>query len=269
MTGHRVSFAIALSAAIVADSLATHYAWTVRMPAAQLVFWALAFSQVSLLGIWLGIGTSHGVLRAAGVAVGIAIWTRIIARSSPGLPENWTMMFVLQTAATALPLIIVQLAGVQLTAASAERDKPARPLAPPQFSLVQLLQWTTLVALLMAAVRFVGFPETGIPLLAVLAGGFSLLSLLAVAAMLRRAQPAWGLGWLCLATILVGCAQGLLLSWLRGDLYTHQRTRAMEYHTQLAVAQTLLVVAALWLVRWAGFRLTRLARVASADGHHT
>lgn len=109
---------------------------------------SLAMSQGSLLGIWAALGGRGWPWRfvPSVLAIYVAMWSfELVLPDSDG--KYWTYFLMVQTIATALPLLVLRLTGLRLVRRLP--DGAAGPLEPVQFSILRLLEWTTALAILL------------------------------------------------------------------------------------------------------------------------
>jgi hypothetical protein len=147
----RVPIALLLAAIMLADlavALILDPARRPRRPPSETTLMlaeALAFSQVSLAAIWLVLGGSAAwaTWRLAALWPVLAFWSRLLR--SPAALDLWqavaaayAAVFLVQTAAIAVPLVIARYAGVTL----ADVDSGGGRLARFQFSVRNLFVWT-------------------------------------------------------------------------------------------------------------------------------
>lgn len=112
----------------------------------------LLLSQITCLGVWAALGQSHRLARAAVVVAAVL---------ALALPDYWTSAFLPQVHSAVLTQIALSTALVAIAAFvwslllspfSQRRQKPSSPL---QFSIVELLGWMIIVAVVAASARVV------------------------------------------------------------------------------------------------------------------
>jgi hypothetical protein len=222
--------------------------------------------QVSLLAVWAGLGSKRSPWRLLAMALGGAAWSWLAAsapESNGWFDFAWVtsvlaLMLLLQAVYVFVPLSVGRLAGLRVVClsqdtAAAESDTGPRRL---QFSLGNLLAWTTAVALLLGILPYVLHRdklaevwEFGV-LLSPLIIGPAAMTLAAVWAVLGTRRALLRAAGLCLA------AGTVLALDIVGSIFWGQGSSADAVNRALLFILHLLVVAgSLYVFRVAGYRL--------------
>lgn len=169
MRGSRLLIGLLILATLLVDAVAVvlvqgkdlrHPTW--------ILFCSLAISQVSLLAIWAGLGSKRTPWRVLGMATGVVAWSwvgpavLVLSTAYDQFEfETLTTLFAMSLLTIALsvmlPLSIARVAGLCVAGPShgSLPPSPERGLRWSQFSLGNLLGWTTAVALLLSMVPYV------------------------------------------------------------------------------------------------------------------
>jgi hypothetical protein len=241
---------------VIVDAVA--WRWGVRHDWPSLIrvgCYALVFSQVSLVAIWIGLGATSALLRALGLAAAVGFGT-LALRALHDRSGLWLVLLAIQVVAVIGPLAAARLCGIRLVREATPATRSAgRPL---QFTLWHLFAGLTVTAVLMGIGRLV-LPEIAGPRvygeLIVIGGGFAAIALVAVWAGL-------GIGavWLkppVLLSVSAGVGYGIaILVEGRDDV---------PPLVAMSVAQALCLAGSLAVVRRAGYRLVRPLRPAGNE----
>ncbi len=121
---------------------------------ALMLLCGLAAGQLALLSAWWVWGAAPRLWRLLAVLAAAALLSGPLSAVTPGRRSEWFLVLCLYTAWVAVPLAVTRWAGLRTRAA---RDRPHR-LAARQFSLADLMSWTTAVALGCGLCHHVAFP---------------------------------------------------------------------------------------------------------------
>ncbi len=122
----------------------------------QSAFLALMFSQTSLAGIWMGLGRTPSPLRMLG-AIGVIIaWSFLFNYGNGPSVEDWIIDLMIPFATISVFLLLARWRGLYCVDAfdpvsRAESDHP-----PWQFSISNLLAWTTVLAIILGVFKWLG-----------------------------------------------------------------------------------------------------------------
>ena len=123
---------------------------------AVIAFSSLAFSQVSLLTIWAVLGSTTSWLRWLGLISGIGVWVALLTPGAePGMPRMLCFLLSGQAMVLIGVLSIAHLTGIRLVTIS-NADLPRQGAVrrfPRQFSLRQILGWTTTLAVVLGLLK--------------------------------------------------------------------------------------------------------------------
>jgi hypothetical protein len=237
-------------ASVAADTAVCVMARDQLFPApAWILMFALAFSQISLLALFVALGSAVWLERFAALGGGIAAWVWMLEATTGASPDELTTAFALQAAAIVVPASLGRLAGLRWTDERTEvrdpRDIPRRR----QLTLAHLFGWTTLAAITAALASHASLPVwVARAFFAWLLANNALSALAAAWATFSERNAPW---YMASAIVMVSLA-GLLLeelfpSYQQGPLVT------------LNVFQLLLVATTLAICRSAGLRIIRLS----------
>jgi hypothetical protein len=149
------------TATVLANLAIAALAGDQRYPApASILLLALAFSQTSLLALFLGLATAPACTRVMVTAAGIAVWVLALGRLLHAPYGHTALFLVLQAAVVALAATVARGAGLRWSA-TVGTPTSVRAWRGRQVTLIQGFGWTTLVALLVALGRHMPFPEAG------------------------------------------------------------------------------------------------------------
>jgi len=257
MQYRRLLVSLLLLATVLVDCVARSMAEGQEFPHLTILLtWALQLSQVSLAAVWLGLGGRWGMWRMAAVVVVVAAWSYAMSTlSGAPLVEQWAVWLMTQTVAVSVPLLVGRSLGLRLVdiaGVSAEADSaPGTPRL--QFSIRQMLGWTTALAVILGGLKCIAPYESLLlsplgdwPMFIVFIG-HALVGLAAVWAVLGTSRQALRIGALVLAE---GAALGAFLLTLPSpDAATPEA--AVLYFTQV-----LLLVGSLSVFRVAGYWLS-------------
>ena len=213
---------------------------------------ALQRSQVSLMALWLVLGRGSAAWRLAGVMVGVALWSGLLA-ALPKMPKLTELAVVplAQAAIVGLPHLPTRLRRIMRKHTDVEQSGPAE--SEPgrwQFSIAQMLGWMTALAIVLAALQsFQLLTLNTIEPWEVLAEGNIVLFLF------RRAAIAWLVGWAILRQPFPIATPGVLVVVLAAILLLQPLlSPGSAALFALLVFEVLLLAGSLTVVRVAGFR---------------
>lgn len=120
-------------------------------------FVSLAFSQVNLVAIWVGLSRWLLPWRLAAWVVVVTLWSSALATvAKRALPEHsagdWTLLLLAQSSALLALLGYLRARGGRLV--HADQTEPVKPQRRWQFSLGHLLAWITAAAISMGMLRW-------------------------------------------------------------------------------------------------------------------
>ena len=227
-------------------------------PTLGLLF-ALAFSQVSLMAIWLGLGQRPSPWRLVGMVLTVAAWSGAlpwVLRSGPPFhtATPWAIMLLGLGLLIAIGVAIARTLGVRLV----EIDAPAEPsgdgLGPRQFSLGYLLAWMTAVPVVLGTLQYMvpgellgDAVQRSLRLDVVLInGGLAITALACLAAMLGAGSP------ICRSILLLVSVAVVIAVVIPLATPVAQRTLIL-----MNLSHVLLLAGSLGVVRIAGYRLVR------------
>ena len=229
---------------------------------AVLVLFALSMSQASLAAIWSVLGGRSLKWRLMGLVMTTALWSRCVAWIvDPARIDDYACLYgsllLAQTIAILVPLTVARLSGVRVirldhvNAAGADASGPSRF----QFSLREMLSWTTMLAVVLGALRY-SVDQHLFPSylgdwrqLAVLSLANAIPALAALWAMLGIGRPLLRAVALALATAAAIFAGGTLAEVV-----------SFRAYAALGILQVVWVLGSLWVFRVVGYRVVREAR---------
>lgn len=207
----------------------------------QIAVIALMRSQLSLLALFLAMGTLHWAWRLAALAGGVAAWTAAF------MYYDYARLSLASTA-TLFTLLVVPV--VPLGAAArwqgylwGELPEPSAGLGSRQFSLGAMFRWSTLAAIFFALAKLADFPTIYADLW-LRVGLLNTLLALGFLWTLAGAAPRWPKA---VALLAIASAGGALL----------QADAIQAWPTKFAL-QTLLMLGTAEITRMAGWRLARV-----------
>jgi hypothetical protein len=240
-----------------------------QWPDVRVKLWlALALSQIALVAIWAGLGSSFAALRIPvliGAAIGWATllyWphnsTRYLGAFNFYLAESlWTIRLLCQAFVIYLPLGVARIWGLRL-ARRGDAASPTVPLRRFQFSIANLLAWTTGVAVMLGLSRYLfelirqcaDLSPKAIPwmLIGELCLGQAAIGLAVLWAALGTGRRGWR------AAVLVAA---FLVAILLHAPWATLSTASLPDYSQLCLLEAILLFAPLWVFRIAGYRLVR------------
>ena len=224
---------------------------------------ALALSQTALVAIWAGFGRSYVAIRVAtlmGTAVG---WGALLVSSlewfgsapwSEMAFSVWTSTLSCQALMICLPLGLARLSGFGI-ASPGDNAGRAGPLRRFQFSIANLLAWTTAVAVILGFVSCLREPFRQA---AKASGGISWVPL----SKFCFGQAVVGLAvlWGALGTGRRGWRAAALVGAFVAAIFVHDRWADMTIDSvsrygQLCLLDAALIFGPLWVFRVAGYRV--------------
>ena len=222
-----------------------HSAWS---DALDLPILMLGPSQGALLAVWIALGGRGTWLRVILAAAGIVAYMACFKPNDPGFAYLGAGEFMGTTICTMVflgtSLLLARLSGLELTRPA--RAVPGRPRS--QFFIRDILLWTTALAVVLSAARFLGSKEwhvidfTDVGLVAALAS----LPLVAAACLWAALGRERLIARLALLPLAIGAGAVLL----RDELEQPWWARAIYLGIMAAW-----LVPSLLVVRWAGYRL--------------
>jgi len=128
---------------------------------AVLVLFALSMSQVSLAAIWTGFAGRWFYGRVTGLMLITVMWSRYVAWIvAPSQIDDYACLYgslmLAQTIAVLVSLTVARLSGARLVRADRVdmADDDSSGLSRFQFSLREMLSWTTMLAVVLGALRY-------------------------------------------------------------------------------------------------------------------
>lgn len=251
---------------------------------AVIVLVALAMSQVSLAAIWMGWGRAWLSWRTLILVLTIVVWSRLLgwgmssgsadtlwsavaavwfsSRGIPSEPDGFDWIasrYASQLSAQCLgvlvPSCLVRIAGAKLIRESDVRqpDEPIRNRRRSQFSLGYLLSWMTVLAVSLGALQH----------------AFDYRILWDLDSLFWSNSAQFLLAHAALALAALWTALGARRPWLRGvalalttvgaiaAVHMLATTDGLRAYAALCLLQVALLLASLWIVRVAGYRIVR------------
>jgi len=236
---------------------------------AALLLYSLPLSQVSLVALWTGFGGKSLPWRVMGLVVTIVSWSSVFGIVGEAGEPLWSaetfrsvfsVLFLGQTVAILVLLWIARIRGLKLVPVADAVDAMEQTVhqrALFQYSLRDLLSWTTAIAVVLGLLQF-GVANHAI--LSVLTDEWWLT----VASFLPRAALALVALWAVLGTrrpwvrVLVAVLTTLAATVAENALAFDHPFDAAAF----CLLQLFWLVASLWVVRIAGYRVVRQARAA-------
>ena len=229
---------------------------------AVLVLFALSMSQVSLAAVWTGFAGRWFPWRVMGLSITAVMWSRYVAWIvAPSQIDDYACLYgsllLAQTIAILVSLTVARLSGARLVRADRVdmADEGASGPSRFQFSLREMLSWTTVLAVVLGALRYSVdhdlFPSYlgDWRQLAVLSLANAVPALLAIWAALGTGRPALRAMALALATAAAIGAGSMLAEVV-----------SLRAYAVLCILQGVWVLGSLWVFRVAGCRVVRAAR---------
>jgi hypothetical protein len=216
---------------------------------------AVLLGQVSILGLFLGLGTANGMVRLASVAAGTMLWVTVHRFAKLPVGGELTTILAVQAIVVGLVAYALRSTGVYWTSHQRLSHSPsALQLDSRQFTIAQLMGWTTVAAVIAALARQATFPATG--------PAFFLLALVLGANVVIAFAAAWVASgarhFLHRMAFLVALAMGL--GWAVGGM--SQQIEPGLFGA-LNVLQALVVAGWIGAGRAAGVRIGRCVGVIS------
>ncbi|HUT94713.1 MAG TPA: hypothetical protein VMY37_34975 [Thermoguttaceae bacterium] len=233
---------------------------------AVLVLFALSMSQVSLAAIWTGFAGRWFQGRMMGLMLIAVMWSRYVAWIvAPSQIDDYACLYgsllLAQTIAILVSLTVARLSGARLVRADRVDVAGDGSSGPSrfQFSLREMFSWTTVLAVVLGALRYSVDHHLFPAYLgdwrqwAVLSLANAVPALLAVWATLGTGRPGLRAMALALATAAAIGAGGTLAEVV-----------SLRAYAVLCILQVVWVLGSLCVFRAAGYRVVRAAR---ADLH--
>ncbi len=228
-------------------------------PTLGLLF-ALAFSQVSLVAIWLGLGRRPLPWRLVGMVLTVATWSGAlpwVLRNGPPFhrPTPWAIMLLGLGLLIVIGVAIARTLGVRLVEIDAPAEEPGDGLGRRQFSLGYLLAWMTAVPIVLGMLQYMipgellgDAVQRSLHLNVVLInGGLAITALTCLAATLGAGAPIWrSILLVVIVAVVIGVEIQLAVTPVA------QRTLIL-----MNLSHVLLLAGSLGVVRIAGYRLVR------------
>jgi hypothetical protein len=216
---------------------------------AMILLLALLLGQVSLLGLFLGLGTAPGIVRLGALAVGTAAWVTILHITEVPIGGELGTILAVQAIVVALVATAIRSTGVCWTTGWQLSHPPVGfQLGPRQFTIAQLLGWTTVAAVVAALARQAVFPSSALAILG--------LALMLAANVVVALSAAWVASaarhFLYRMACLIGLAMGL--GWIVGAVI--EQTDPGPFGA-LNVLQALVIAGWIAASRAAGVRIGR------------
>jgi hypothetical protein len=239
-----------LIASLAADFAVRAMAHDQDPPAPAVVFmYALSFSQISLLALFVGLGTAAWLERLAALGAGIAFWVLMLATMANAQPPDAIATLISLHAVTiALLAGLARLIGVRWTDEPSSRYAPASASQRRQLTLARLFGWTTVAAIVAALARHANLPHVADRRIAMslLLANNAITTFAAAYTVFSYSHPAWSM-----AGAIVLCIASVTLT-------NHDYERFL---IPMNVLHLLLVATALAVCRAAGLRMIRLGSV--------
>lgn len=158
MKRHWIILLLLLLAHVVLDLVAWRLAVQQEVGSpAQILLIVLLRTQLSLLALYLALGTSHWALRLMASITGVVVWTGAFLHydyAKLGLAHTATLFTVL-----VLPLVLIgALARARGFLWGQPPERAKGTLAERQFSLGAVFRWLTIAAILLGLAKMAEFP---------------------------------------------------------------------------------------------------------------
>ncbi len=227
-----------------------------------LVLFALSMSQVSLAAIWAGFVGRSFYGRVTGLMLITAMWARYVAWIvAPSQIDDYACLYgsllLAQTIAILVSLTVARLSGARLVRADRVDVADGGASGPSrfQFSLREMLSWTTVLAVVLGALRY-SVDHHLFPAylgdwrqLAVLSLANAVPALLALWAALGTGRTTTRAMTLALATTAAIGAGSMLAEVV-----------SLRAYAALCILQVVFGLGSLCVFRMAGYRVVRAAR---------
>jgi hypothetical protein len=222
---------------------------------AVILLLAMLLSQVSLLGIFLGLGTVSGRVRLAILAAGTAVWVANLRIAEVPISRELATLLAVQAIVVALVATALRSFGFYWTTSwRLGRPLADHQLGPGQFTIAQLLGWTTVAAVVAALGRQATFPSGATALIG--------LALMLAANVVVALSAAWVASaarrFLYRLALLISLAMGL--GWITGALF-HQIEPGL--FGALNVLQALVIAGWIAASRTAGVRIGKCCPIVT------
>ncbi len=237
-------------------------------PTLGLLF-ALAFSQVSLVAIWLGLGRRPSPWRLICLVLTVVAWSGAlpwVLRDGPPFhtPTPWAIMLLGLGLLVVIGVAIARALGATLVEIDAPADPRVDGLGRRQFSLGYLLAWMTAVPIVLGTLQYMVPGELlgdaiqrSLDMDVVLInGGLAITALACLGAMLGTSVPIWR-SILLVVIVAVVIAVEIQLAVTP----VAQRTLILMHFSHV-----LLLAGSLAVVRIAGYRLVRERSPEPSEG---
>jgi hypothetical protein len=235
--------------------------------AAVLVLFALSMGQVSLAAVWAGFAGRAFQWRMMGLMLIAVLWSRYVAWIvAPSRLDDYACLYgsllLAQVIAVLVTLTIARLSGVRLVHPDGGNVADDGDWSPSrfQFSLREMLSWTTVFAVVLGALRYTVdhhlFPSY--------LGDwrqFAVLSLANAIPALTAVWAALGVGRSALRAVVLALATAAAI----GASSTLAEVVSFRGYAALCLLQVGCVLASLWVFRVAGYRVVREAWTGLAD----
>jgi hypothetical protein len=222
---------------------------------------AFAFGQTNLVAIWFALGNTPMSIRFVAVfAVAVGwVFALCIRLGDSGVPDIVIDLLV-QASLVAVPLLVIRLLGCEVfhTGAAGDADRRPGDLGRFQFSIRQILGWTTAIAVVLGVMKYVA--SIG-PLEFRDFSDFDFVAFMIVRAVIALAAL-WGvLGsrWPILRFAVLGVLEVMaILAGQRVGILGQDLAAILKFH----LAEAMVLLGSLWVVRVAGYRLRFVRRGA-------
>ena len=215
---------------------------------ASLAFGGVWFGQASLLGIWLGLGTSPHITRVLGVALGVTVNSVSTELGSGGWSADSLMIFGVTITLVSTPLLVAHYFRIVIQVDSSPTTLASRL----RFSIRHLLVLTFMVACAITLGRIVLLDHSQRQfVLGLLALGtlFQLTGFVPAWLILATRRPVpYGIG-----LVAISAGVGFSIGWI------DEPPASVSLMTVLATGSSV-VVTSLLVVRHCGYRLVRLPK---------
>ena len=150
-------FLLATALADVAAAGATRKTFFESSKVGDILFFALPFSQISVAGIWLALGRAPSPLRILGAGGVLIGWISLAHyQESFLLPSEYAILFLAILASVTALALVARLRGFRFTEISASASKDIANPGPWQFTIARMLAWTTVLAILLGVLKWIG-----------------------------------------------------------------------------------------------------------------
>jgi hypothetical protein len=200
-------------------------------------------SQATLLALWVMLGGGKFLWRALSTAFGVFLYLWCFQRCFQRADSDWLIITFGNLAVMGVLLLLARLAGVELT----KDPKAAR--GPSQFTIRDMLMWTTALAIILGALHYLPKLSFIYPSAPETVATFGSFALVAAAALHCSLGGRWLLARILGTPFAIGVGAYLLAISIRTSF-------SMWYFALLLGLMAAWLLGSLLLVRLAGYRLT-------------